>query len=74
MDELKEQGYNKGDETFITLEGALFRILEIEKLEENKAVIWFQSFHTGLGAVMPKYELKYRNGEWEIKVKEMAVS
>lgn len=74
MDELKEQGYNKGDETFITLEGALFRILEIEKLEENKAVIWFQSFHTGLGAVMPKYELKYKNGEWEIKVKERAVS
>lgn len=74
MEELKAQGFNKGDETFIALEGALLRVLEIEKLTENKAVICFQSFHTGLGAVMPTYELNYKNGKWEIKVIEIAIS
>ena len=74
IEELKERGFNKGNETFIELEGALLRVIKIEKLTENKAVIWFQSFHTGLGAVMPKYELNYKNGEWSINVREMAVS
>lgn len=74
MEELKEQGFNKGDDTFIELEGALLGVLEIEQLTENKAVITFQSFHTGLGAVMPKYELKYKNGKWDITVREIAVS
>lgn len=74
MEELQQQGFNKGEETFISLEGALWRVIKIEKLTENKAVIWFQSFHTGLGAIMPKYELKYRNGKWEITSKEMAIS
>ena len=74
MEELKEEGFNKGDENFIYLEGTLFTVLEIEKLTENKAVIWFQAFHSGLGAVMPKYELTYKNGEWEITIKEMAIS
>ena len=74
IEELKIQGYNKGDDTFISLEGALLRVIEIEKLTENKAVIWFQSFHTGLGAIMPKYELNYKKGKWEITSKEMAIS
>ena len=74
IEELKEQGFNKGDETFISLEGALLGVIEIEKLTEDKAVIWFQSFHTGLGAIMQKYELKYKNGEWKIKALEMAIS
>ena len=74
IEKLKEQGFNKGDENFISLEGALLRVLKIEKLTENKAIIWFQSFHTGLGAIMPKYELTYKNGKWEIKSKEMAIS
>jgi len=74
MEELKQAGLNKGSETFIELEGVLLRVLEIDKLTENKAVIWFQAFHTGLGAVMPKYKLNYKNGEWNITVLEMAVS
>jgi len=74
IEELKEQGFNKGDETFISLEGALLGVTEIEKLTEDKAVIWFQSFHTGMGAIMQKYELKYKNGEWKIKALEMAIS
>ena len=74
MEELKAQGFNKGDETFIELEGALLTVLEIEKLTENKAVIWFESFHTGLGAVMVKYELNYNNEEWKVTVKGMAIS
>ena len=74
MEELQSQGFNKGDETFIELEGALLRVLEIEKLTENKAIICFQSFHTGLGAVMPTYKLNYKNGKWEIKIVEIAIS
>ena len=74
MEELKLEGFNKGDETFIELEGALLRVLEIKKLTENKAVICFQAFHTGLGAVMPTYELTYKNGKWKIKMVEIAIS
>ena len=71
---LKEDGLVQDNNGFISLEGALLRVLEIEKLTENKAVIWFQSFHTGLGAIMPKYELTYKNGKWKITEKEMAIS
>ena len=74
IEELKSQGFNKGDNTFIELEGALLKVIEIEQLTENKAIITFQSFHSGLGAVMPKYELRYKNGKWDITTREMAVS
>ena len=74
IEELKSQGFNKGDNTFIELEGALLRVIEIEQLTENKAIITFQSFHSGLGAVMPKYELRYKNGKWDITTREKAVS
>lgn len=74
MEGLKQEGLVQDDNGFISIDGALLRVLEIEKLTEDNAVILFQSFHTGLGAVMPKYELKYKNGQWKVTVKEMAIS
>lgn len=74
IEELKNQGFNKGNETFVSLEGAVLGVLEIEELTDSKAVIWFQSFHSGLGAVGSKYEMKYKNGKWDVTVESQFIS
>lgn len=74
LEELRQAGLVEDNNGFIAIEGVLIRILKIEKLAENKAIIEVQAFRTGLGAVMVKYELKYKNGEWSIKTDQMAIS
>ncbi len=56
-----------------TLDGALLSI-NLEEYSENKAVIEATSWFGNLGAVFPKYEAKYKNGEWQLEVLSMAIS
>ena len=74
LEGLREEGLVEDTNGFIAIEGVLIRILQIEKLTENKAVIEVQAFRTGLGAVMIEYELKYKNGEWKLTAGPMAIS
>ena len=74
LEELRQSGLVEENNGFIAIEGVLIRVIEIEKLKENKAIMEVQTFRTGLGAVMVKYELKYRKGEWAIENKGMAIS
>lgn len=72
FEQLKAQGFFHEDT--MSLEGVLIYITDIEELTENKAVISVTKYRSGLGAIFPKYELNYKDGKWEIKVLEMAIS
>jgi len=74
LEGLRQIGLVEETDGFVSIDGVLIRILNIEKLTENKAVMEVQAFRTGLGAVMTKYELKYKNEKWNLKVKEIAIS
>jgi len=56
-----------------TVDGALLW-LDVEEYNGNKAIISGVSWFGNLGAVFPKYEARFKNGVWELKLISMAVS
>lgn len=56
-----------------SIDGTLLSV-RVEKFEGNNAVIEATSWFGNLGAVFPKYEAKYKDGKWELKLLSMAVS
>ena len=55
------------------IDGALLWV-DVEKYSDRKAIITGVSWFGNLGAVFPKYEAKYENGGWQLKLIRMAVS
>lgn len=73
FEKLKEQGYF--NEETMSLEGILISVDKVETIKENKAVLRVSKYRSGLGAVMPKYELKLVDEYyWELKVIDMMIS
>lgn len=56
-----------------TLDGSLL-YLELVDYKGNKAKIRSTSWFGNLGAVFPKYKATYKNGKWNLKLIEIAVS
>jgi hypothetical protein len=56
-----------------TIDGTLLWV-EVEEYSENKAIITGVSWFGNLGAVFPKYEARYKNGMWQLKLISMAIS
>ena len=56
-----------------SINGALLYI-ELGKYSERKATITGVSWFGNLGAVFPTYEATYKNGIWELKLINMAIS
>lgn len=56
-----------------SINGALLYV-ELEKYSERKATITGVSWFGNLGAVFPTYEATYKNGIWELKLINMAIS
>ncbi len=55
------------------IDGTLLSV-RLEKFKGNNAIIEATSWFGNLGAVFPKYEAKYKDGKWELKLLSMAVS
>lgn len=73
FEKLKEQGYF--NEETMSLEGILISVDEVETVKENKAVLRVSKYRSGLGAVMPKYELKLVDEYyWNLKVIDTMIS
>lgn len=56
-----------------SLNGTLLWV-EVEEYNENKAIITGVSWFGNLGAVFPKYEATFENGQWKLKKISMAIS
>lgn len=56
-----------------TIDGALLWV-EIKEYNKNKAKITGVSWFGNLGAVFPEYEATFKNGTWQLKLINMAVS
>lgn len=56
-----------------SLNGTLLWV-EVEDYNKNKAIITGVSWFGNLGAVFPKYEATFENGQWKLKKISMAIS
>lgn len=56
-----------------TINGSILGI-QLTSYSNNKAVIEGISWFGNLGAVFPKYNAVYKNGEWQLKLISMAIS
>lgn len=56
-----------------SLNGTLLWV-EVEDYSKNKAIITGVSWFGNLGAVFPKYEATFENGQWQLKKISMAIS
>lgn len=72
MEQLKEQGLF--NEELMGIEGILIYASKVEEISQNHAIISMTKYRGGNGAIFPKYELNYKDGQWEIKTLEMAIS
>lgn len=72
MQELKENGFFNEEQ--VSINGILIYLESVEKLTEDSAIITVGKYRSGLGAVFPKYKLTYKNGIWNIKVLQTAIS
>lgn len=57
----------------MSIDGTLLSI-ELEKYNDNKAIIMGISWFGNLGAVFPKYEASFVNDKWELELISMAIS
>jgi len=56
-----------------SIDGTLLSV-NIKEYGEGKAIITGVSWFGNLGAVFPKYEAVYKDGEWHLKLIRMAIS
>lgn len=56
-----------------SLNGTLLWV-EVEEYNGNKAIITGVSWFGNLGAIFPKYEATFENGQWKLKKISMAIS
>lgn len=56
-----------------SIDGTLLWI-ELEEYEDNKATITGVSWFGNLGAVFPKFEATYTDGQWKLELISMAIS
>ncbi len=72
FEELKAQG--RFDEEALVLDGILISVSNIEIVSEDNYLISMTKYRSGLGAIFPKYSVKYIDGNWEYEIVSMAIS
>lgn len=72
LEELEVQGYF--DSENLILDGILISISKIDIKSEKNVIVDMIKYRSGLGAIFPTYDAKYKNGQWTYEITSMAIS
>ncbi len=72
LEELEVQGYF--DRENLILEGILIFVSKIDIKSEKNVIVDMVKYRSGLGAILPTYDAKYKNGQWTYEITSMAIS
>lgn len=72
LKELETQGYF--DSENLILDGILISVSKIDIKSEKNVIVDMTKYRSGLGAIFPTYDAKYKNGQWTYEITSMAIS
>lgn len=73
--DLKEQGLViEGEDVIPHIDGILIYVTKLEKKSDDNYIVSMVKYRSGLGAIFPEYNAKYKDNKWTFEITSMAIS